>query len=438
MGAQSALSASSTSSQTLQIPISRAFLPFLTPSRYKAAYGGRGSGKTHYFAGRSVDLSYAKPTRIVCIREVQNTLRDSIKQLVEDKISGFGLAPFFKSTEREIRGTNGSLMIFRGMQDYNAQSIKSLEGFDIALIVEAQALSQRSLDLLRPTIRKPGSEIWAEWNPESEFDPIDNFFRGPHPPEDAIIRRVNWSDNPWFPAELHADMTHDRRADAAKAAHIWDGEYQQAPKGAYYSELLANALTDGRITKLNHNPALEVHVSFDLGVGQNQSLWFSQWVGREVRVIDYLEGDEEAANEGYSWYARKMREKPYNYGNVYFPHDGRVREATGKSRAETMEGFNFTVRVLPMLPVEDGIDSVKRLLPVCYFDATKCAKGLTALKNYRENWDDKLRRSNGPLKDWTNHAADSFRYTAVAYDDPTPSKTPSGANQHHGAGGWMA
>jgi phage terminase large subunit len=135
-------------------------------------------------------------------------------------------------------------------------------------------------------------------------------------------------------------------------------------------------------------------------------------------LIDYLAGTEEAANEGYSWYARKMREKPYTYAPLLFPHDGRVREATGKSRAETMESLGFKVEVLPMLPVDDGINSVKEALPMMWIDAEKCSAGLTALKNYRENWDDKLRRSNGALKDWTNHAADSLRYTVQGYEEP--------------------
>lgn len=322
------------------------------------------------------------------------------------------------------------------MQHYTAASIKSLEGFDIALIVEAQALSQRSLDMLRPTIRKPGSEIWAEWNPDSEFDAIDNFFRGSNPPTDSVIRRVNWNDNPWFPQELRNDMDEDRKRDASKASHVWDGDYAAAPSGAYYADLLAKALEEGRVTRIPHNPAIEVYVSFDLGVGQQQALWFTQRVGREMRVIDYLEGNEEAANEGYAWYARKMREgyrSKYTYAALTFPHDGRVREATGKSRAETMEGLDFRVEVLPILPVDDGIEAVKRTLPICWIDAEKCSKGLLAMKSYRENWDDKLRRSNGPLKDWTNHAADSFRYTCTAYEEP-PLKKKRGTNT---AGGWM-
>ena len=406
----------------LRIPTAEAFEPFLQQARYKGAHGGRGSGKSWFFAGAVVEACILKPTRAVCIREVQGTLKDSARQLIIDTIERHDLHSLFQVLDSEIRGPNGSLIIFKGMQNYNSTNIKSLEGYDIAWVEEAQDLSQGSLDMLRPTIRKDNSELWFSWNPASEFDAVDMFLRGNHPPKDAVIRQVNWSDNPWFPANLKAEMLEDRQRDAAKAAHVWDGEYRQAPTGAYYAELIARASSEGRICRQLHDPRLEVHVSFDLGVGQTQALWFSQWVGQEIRMIDYLQGTEEAANEGYAWYARKMREKPYTYAPLIFPHDGRVREATGKSRAETMEGLNFQVETLPMLPVHDGIEAVKSLMPLMSWDADKCKDGLTALKNYRENWDEKLRRSNGPLKDWTNHASDSLRYTVQAYEQPKQKK----------------
>lgn len=420
---------------TLKIPTAAAFEPFLHPARYKGAHGGRGSGKSHFFAGLGIEDCIRQHTRLVCIREVQKDLKESARQLILDKIEAHKLESYFNVTTSEIRGPHDSLIIFRGMQDYNAHSIKSLEAFNRAWITEAQAMSERSLDLLRPTIRAEQSEIWADWNPEDELDPIDLFLRGKNAPADAIVRQVNWRDNPWFPEVLRKEMERDRAADPEKAAHIWDGEYRQAPTGAYYAELLAKALFEGRIGRVPHDPSLEVHVSFDLGQGQNQSLWFTQRVGREIRWIDYLEGDEEAASEGYTWYARKMREKGYTYAPLCFPHDGRVREATGKSRAETMESLKFKVEVLPILPVEDGIDALKRLIPISWFDAEKCSLGLKAMKNYREDFDDKLRRSNGPLKDWTNHAADSARYTAVHYEAPRVKK--KGNREYNSGTTWM-
>lgn len=198
----------------------------MKPARYKGAHGGRGSGKSHFFAGWAVvQMASRAGFRIVCVREVQNSIKDSVKQLLEDKIADLGLSAFFTITEHEIRGRNGSLCIFRGLQNHTAASIKSLEGFDVAWIEEAQTISQMSLDLLTPTIRKPGSEIWASWNPVSEADPIDVLMRG-QPPEGAIVVQANWSDNPYFPEALREDMERDRQRQPDKYAHVWEGKYQ--------------------------------------------------------------------------------------------------------------------------------------------------------------------------------------------------------------------
>lgn len=202
------------------------FEDYFQPARYKGLFGGRGSAKSHCFAGLVVLRCAERPGfRVVCVREVQRSIADSVKMLIEDKIEAYGLSAFFTITEAEIRGLNGSRIIFRGMQNHTAASIKSLEGFDVAWIEEAQTISQKSLDLLTPTIRKTGSEIWASWNPENENDPIDQMLRAA-PPDGAIVRRVNWDSNPWFPDELRADMQRDKERDPDKYAHVWGGEYR--------------------------------------------------------------------------------------------------------------------------------------------------------------------------------------------------------------------
>lgn len=199
---------------------------YFHPKRYKGLYGGRGSGKSHCFAGHGVILAAQRPGfRMVCVREVQRSIADSVKQLIEDKIQAYGLGGFFRLTDNEITGKNGSRIIFRGMQNHTAASIKSLEGFDVAWVEEAQTISAKSLELLTPTIRKPGSEIWASWNPENEDDPIDVFMRQ-NPSDDMLVKLVNWNDNPWFPAELKADMERDKLRDPDKYEHVWNGEYR--------------------------------------------------------------------------------------------------------------------------------------------------------------------------------------------------------------------
>ena len=215
---------------TLRIKTAEVFLPLLQPARYKGAYGGRGSGKSHFFAELTVEECLLNPgRRQVCIREVQKSLEHSAKQLIEDKIEYFGVQNRFRilNTHIEVKdgaGCSAGIIIFQGMQNHTAHSIKSLEGYDCAWVEEAQALSRRSLDLLRPTIRKPGSELWFSWNPEQPTDPVDEFLRRDRP-DNAIVVRANYYDNPFFPDVLREDMEYDKRRDPDRYKHIWLGEY---------------------------------------------------------------------------------------------------------------------------------------------------------------------------------------------------------------------
>jgi phage terminase large subunit len=212
----------------LDLPVARAFVPFLFPARYKGVWGGRGSAKSHEFAKNLLKRCVEKPgTRAVCVREVQRSLEQSVKRLLDDKIEAFDLKPYFRSTNTHIRAPGDGLIIFQGMQDHTADSVKSLEGFDLAWVEEAQNLSERSMTLLRPTIREPGSEIWFTWNPRNEKDPVDVLLRGPNVPPDAIVVGVTYRDNPWFPAVLKAEMEWDRRHDPEKYQHVWLGGYER-------------------------------------------------------------------------------------------------------------------------------------------------------------------------------------------------------------------
>lgn len=212
----------------LQIDTPRAFLPLISQSRYKGAHGGRGSGKSHFFAEMLVEQAILNPgLRAVCVREVQRSLSQSVKRLIEDKIERLGVGKLFDVQEAKINTPGGGIIIFQGMQNHTADSIKSLEGYDVAWCEEAQSLSQRSLDLLRPTLRKPGSELWFSWNPDLETDPVDVLLRGEHLPPGAVVIEVNYSDNPFFPDVLRAEMEYDKRRDPDKYAHIWRGKYRQ-------------------------------------------------------------------------------------------------------------------------------------------------------------------------------------------------------------------
>lgn len=208
----------------LSIETAEVFEPLLQPARFKGAHGGRGSGKSWFWADEAIE-ALLRGKNIVCIREIQNSIADSVKRLIERRIEFHGNGRFFDITEKEIRClSSGAVCIFRGMQNHTAESIKSLEGFDVAWWEEAQTASQRSLDLLIPTIRSPGSELWFSWNPTDENAPVE--FLRKDPPENSIVVEANWQDNPWFPAELKADMARDRQRDPDKYAHIWGGEFR--------------------------------------------------------------------------------------------------------------------------------------------------------------------------------------------------------------------
>lgn len=211
--------------ETIDLPTPRWAIPLLSPARYKGAYGGRGGGKSHEFGGMAVEaMALDKDLSIVCVREVQKTLTLSVKKLIETKITDMNLEREFEVQQSIIKRRNGSgVMAFQGMQDHTADSIKSLEGFRIAWVEEAQSLSARSLRLLRPTIRTPGSELWFSWNPDSPEAPVE-FLRN-NPPPNSVVVECNWRDNPFLPGELIEEMRYDRSGDPEIYAHVWEGAF---------------------------------------------------------------------------------------------------------------------------------------------------------------------------------------------------------------------
>jgi phage terminase large subunit-like protein len=214
---------------------SAVFDDFLRPSRYKALYGGRGSGKSHFFAEAMVANAASNTGfRAVCIREVQKSLKESAKRLIEDKVRQFDLGAFFDPRVDCVTCPGDGVILFQGMQDHTAESIKSLEGMNVAWAEEGQTLSLRSLEMLRPTIRAPRSEIWASWNPRNANDPVDGFFRGDNAPENAVIRKINYDQNRFFPSELEEERLHDEKFNRDRYAHIWLGEYEPMAVGAIW------------------------------------------------------------------------------------------------------------------------------------------------------------------------------------------------------------
>jgi phage terminase large subunit len=408
--------------------------PLLHPARYKAAWGGRGGAKSHFFAEQLVVRCYAKQTRAVCIREVQESIKDSVRQLLVDKIQKLGLGNVFDVLESEIRGPRGSLIIFKGMQNYNAENIKSLENFDIAWVEEAQTLSEKSLRLLRPTIRKDGSELWFSWNPVYETDAIDQFLRGETPPEDSIVVEVNWRDNPWFPKVLKDEMDHDRIVDAEMARHVWDGGYQIITEGAYYAHLIAQAEKEGRCGAFPHDPRKLVRTGWDIGVDDHSAIWFIQDDGINADVIDYYEASgigapqlvEEALPELWTDQVRSLQSRvnlgrgiPYRYGEHFLPHDVKAREWGGgaKTRVQTLMelGLKDICKGAAQGPAE-RINAVRAILPVMRFNTAnpRVKIGLNRVRRYSRRYNDSLQTfTTSVLHDINSHAADALGEWAV-------------------------
>jgi phage terminase large subunit len=413
----------------VDIETAAVFEPLLRPSRYKGAHGGRGSGKSWFFAGLLVEEHLANQGfRSVCIREVQKSLKESAKRLIESKIEEFGLGASdgFKVLADRIETPGGGLVIFQGMQDHTAESIKSLEGFNRAWVEEAQTLSARSLQLLRPTIRAPGSELWFSWNPRSKKDPVDAMFRAGEAPTNAVVVQANWSDNPWLPAELEQERLDCLRADPDQYAHIWDGDYVTVAEGAYFAKNLAQARADGRISDdVTADPLMTTRAFFDIGGTGDKAdataIWIAQFVGTTIRVLDYYEAVGQELSEHVHW----LRRSGYESALIHLPHDGAQHDKVQRvTYASALREAGFAVEVHPnqIGAKMIRIDAARRLFPSMVFHKTKCAAGLEALGWYHEKMDETRQVGLGPEHDWSSHGADAFGLLALSYEAPRAAR----------------
>jgi len=407
----------------LQIPTARVFQPLLQPARYKGAWGGRGSGKSHFFGELLVEEAQAtKGTLGVCIREVQKTLAQSSKRLIETKIQALGVGQGFKILHDRIITPGDGLIIFNGMADHTAESIKSLEGFRIAWVEEAQTLSARSLSLLRPTIRADNSELWASWNPRRKSDAIDDFLRVKKP-TGSIVVKANWKDNPWFPNVLEDERKLDLELYPDRYDHIWEGDYAKAFEGAYFAGLLAAARQSGRIGKVTADPLLPIRAFIDIGgsgaTADAFTIWIVQWVGQEIRILDYYESVGQVLAFHVNW----LRSKGYQDAIIYLPHDGvNENNVTGKRYEDHLRDAGFKVEP-PVKNQGKGaasmrIEAVRRLGPKMYWNEEPTEAGRDAIGFYHERKDELRNVGLGPDHDWSSHAADALGLMAVCYEEP--------------------
>jgi phage terminase large subunit len=410
------------SSSTLKRKIPRAFVPLLQPARYKGGWGGRGSGKSHFFAEQLIiDCLDEKGLRAVCIREVQKTLAQSSKTLLEKKIADLNVGRAFRVYDDKIATPGDGLIMFQGMQNHTAESIKSLEGIKRAWVEEAQTLSPRSLTMLRPTIRADGSQIWFSWNPRRKTDAVDEFLRGEQVPG-SIVVKANWRDNPWFPEELNLERRLDMARYPDRYAHIWEGDYARAFEGAYFAKVLLDAKTEGRIGKVSADPLLPLRAIFDLGgsgaSADAMAIWIVQWVGHEIRVLDYIEG----VGQVLAYYVNELRNRGYGKALCILPHDGvNENNVTGKRYEDHLRDAGFEVEVVKNQgkgAAAMRIEAVRRIMPKCWFNEATTEAGRDALGYYHERKDEDRNVGLGPEHDWSSHGSDAFGLMAVAYEEP--------------------
>ncbi len=426
------------------------------PSRYKVAYGGRGSTKSWSIAralllvGKQPDLlwpgwskEYGKDgIRVLCYRETMRSIEESVHQLLTDQIRLLQLGDFYRIQQKNIVGANGTEFFFAGVRQA-VDNLKSYEGVHIAWGSQAEAMSKRSLNVVFPTLRrditlsskKYGSELWFDFNPEFEDDEIYKLFAiEANRPQDAQVAFVNWHDNPFFPEVLRKEREDLLRRDPDECQHVYEGTTRSAVEGAIYKNELKQAEKDGRLTgRVPYDPTKPVNTFWDIGPAHTR-IWLAQSFPMEYRIIDYIAGELESL----SFYVKGLQERPYHYGMHTLPWDGAAKElGTGRSIQEQLQGIfgKDRVKCARQLSIEDGIAAVRAILPKCYFDHEKCnftlpgtkqIVGVRGLRCYQYEYDKDFRTySRKPLHDWSSHDADAFRCLAVTIKEFQEAKQQS-------------
>ena len=400
-----------------RFPASLEFL--FDPAPYKVGYGGRGSGKSWGFARALLILAAQKPLRILCARETQKSIAESVHRLLSDQIALLGLGEFYEIQEAGIYGKNGSDFTFAGIRQQNITSIKSYEGVDICWVEEAQIVTKRSWEVLIPTIRKPGAEIWVSFNPDLETDDTYQRFVV-NPPKGAVVRAINFSDNPWFSDGLREKMLHLKATDNNAYRNIWLGECRTLVEGAIYHDELIRAREENRICGVPFDGAALVETWWDLGILDPTAIWFVQRVGREIHLIDYYEN----SGQPITHYFGVLAKKDYPYSVHRLPHDAEAREkGTGKSLADLFRANGLPISIGKRLGVDERINAGKSMFPRCWFDQNKCKEGIRMLSNYRQQINKTLDEfTANAVHDFASHGADAFGEGAIAEEARSVSK----------------
>jgi phage terminase large subunit len=386
------------------------------PARYKILYGGRGGAKSWGIARALLILGAQRKLRIACGREIQKSISESVHQLLREQIEALGLGRKYRIFETYIEGTNGTLITFHGLKT-NVVSLKSIEGIDIFWAEEAQTISRTSWNILIPTIRKQGSEIWISFNPELDTDETYQRFVV-HPPTGAIVTKITYRDNPWFSDVLEQERLDTLARSLDDHDHVWEGQTRRVLEGAIFANELRAAYTDNRVMRVPYDMAHPVQTVWDLGRADMTAIWFVQMVGLEFRIIDYYQNRGQALPH----YIKALKDRPYSYGAFWLPHDAQNEQLVAERTIEQQVRAAFPgqpVNIVPKTSVVARIDAARTIFNRCVFDADKTAEGLNVLARwkYKVNPDTK-QWSKDPEHDDNSHGGDAFTYMAVAVTVP--------------------
>lgn len=349
------------------------------PWRYKVLYGGRGASRSWSCARALLLTGTKKPIRVLCAREYQNSISESVHKLLVDQIAALGLEAFYDVQVAYIKGKNGTTFAFEGIKN-NTNKIKSYEGIDYCWVEEANKVSKASWGVLIPTIRKDGSEIWMTFNPELDTDYTYQRFVVTADIKTTAVVKMTWKDNPFFPDVLRKEMEDLRARDYDQYLNVWEGHCLQMLEGTVYAKELRRAQEDGRITKVPYDRTVPVDTFWDLGRADNTAIWFAQRVAMQNRILAYYE----ASGEEITHFLRELQSRAYVYGTAFLPHDARAKRLGSKRTIEEIvRQSGHTVSIVPRLSLTDGINAARIIFPGCWFDETECADGLHSLRHYR-------------------------------------------------------
>lgn len=382
------------------------------PQRYKVFWGGRGAGRSWGCARALLLLGTKRAIRVLCVRELQNSIGESVHKVLSDQLDDLGLSQFYDIQKAVITGRNGTTFSFEGIKN-NTTKIKSYEGIDYCWVEEANKVSKASWNILIPTIRNPGSEIWITFNPELESDyTYQRFVQSPS--EDSFVVKMTWKDNPWFPEVLRKEKDDLALRDPDEYLNVWEGNCKLVLEGAVYAKEMRRAREEGRISRVPWDRDVPVDTFWDLGRADKTAIWFAQRVGMQYRVLRYFED----FGEDIHYYLRYCQSLDYTYGQMHLPHDAKAKRLGSKRTIEEIVRGVYQVRIVPKLSVTDGINAARMIFPNCWFDEAECTDGLACLAHYRYEVtgqrDDKTPiYGDSPIHDWASDGADAFRYMAV-------------------------